>query len=52
MIFKQTLVITLHTSMSLDSAAMAISQWTSVADENGFIVVYPEGTGFGPSHGR
>jgi len=42
------LVITLHTSMSWDSAAMAISQWNSVADENGFIVVYPEGTGFGP----
>ena len=42
------LVIALHTSMSWDSAAMAISQWNSVADENGFIVVYPEGTGFGP----
>jgi pimeloyl-ACP methyl ester carboxylesterase len=27
---------------------MAISQWNLVADENGFIVVYPEGTGFGP----
>lgn len=42
------LVITLHTSMSWDSAAMAISQWNSVADENGFLVVYPEGTGRGP----
>jgi len=42
------LVITLHTSMSWDSSAMAISQWNSVADENGFIVVYPDGTGFGP----
>ncbi len=42
------LVITLHTSMSWDSSAMAISRWNSVADENGFIVVYPEGTGFGP----
>ena len=42
------LVITLHTSMSWDSSAMAISQWNSVADEKGFIVVYPEGTGFGP----
>jgi polyhydroxybutyrate depolymerase len=42
------LVITLHTSMSWDSSAMAISQWNLVADENGFIVVYPEGTGFGP----
>jgi len=42
------LVITLHTSMSWDSSAMVISQWNSVADENGLIVVYPEGTGFGP----
>jgi polyhydroxybutyrate depolymerase len=42
------LVITLHTSMSWHSSAMAISQWNSMADENGFIVVYPEGTGFGP----
>jgi polyhydroxybutyrate depolymerase len=42
------LVITLHTSTSWDSSAMAISQWNRVADENGFIVVYPEGTGFGP----
>jgi len=42
------LVITLHTSMSWDRSAMAISQWNRVADENGFIVVYPEGTGFGP----
>ncbi len=42
------LVISLHTSMSWPSAAMAISQWNGVADENGFIVVYPEGTGLGP----
>jgi len=42
------LVITLHTSMSWDSSAMAISQWNSLADENGFIVVYAQGTGFGP----
>jgi polyhydroxybutyrate depolymerase len=42
------LVITLHTSMSWDSAAMAISRWNGVADRNGFLVVYPEGTGFGP----
>ena len=42
------LVITLHSSMSWDSSAMAISQWNQVADENRFIVVYPEGTGFGP----
>jgi polyhydroxybutyrate depolymerase len=42
------LVITLHTSMSWDRSAMAISQWNLVAEENGFIVVYPQGTGFGP----
>ena len=42
------LVITLHTSMSWDSSAMAISLWNPVADEYGFIVAYPEGTGFGP----
>ena len=42
------LVITLHTSMSWDSSAMTISQWNPVADENGFFVAYPEGTGFGP----
>jgi polyhydroxybutyrate depolymerase len=42
------LVITLHTSMSWDSSAMAISEWNSVADQNGPLVVYPEGTGFGP----
>src|SRR3984893_2214659 len=42
------LVISLHTSMSWPSSSMAISQWNLVADENEFIVVYPEGTGFGP----
>ncbi len=42
------LVISLHTSMSWPSSAMAISQWNTVADENGFIVVYPQGTGRGP----
>ncbi len=42
------LVICLHSSMSWPNSLMAISQWNRVADENGFIVVYPEGTGFGP----
>jgi polyhydroxybutyrate depolymerase len=42
------LVIGLHSSMSWPSSLMAISQWNLQADENGFIVVYPEGTGFGP----
>jgi len=38
------LVITLHTAMSWPSSALAISQWNLVADEYGFIVVYPAGT--------
>jgi poly(3-hydroxybutyrate) depolymerase len=42
------LVITLHTSMSWPSSAMAISRWNSVAEQNGFLVVYPEGVGLGP----
>jgi polyhydroxybutyrate depolymerase len=42
------LVLAMHTSMSWDSAAMAISRWNVLADENGFIVVYPQGTGVGP----
>ena len=42
------LVINLHTSMSWPSSSMAISQWNQVADEHGFIVAYPEGTGRGP----
>jgi poly(3-hydroxybutyrate) depolymerase len=42
------LVINLHTSMSWPSSSMAISQWNQVADERGFIVAYPEGTGLGP----
>ena len=42
------LVINLHTSMSWPSSSMAISQWNRVADEYGFIVAYPGGTGHGP----
>ena len=42
------LVINLHTAMSWPSSSMAISQWNQVADEHGFIVAYPEGTGRGP----
>jgi polyhydroxybutyrate depolymerase len=42
------LVISLHSSMSWPSSMMAISRWNLAADEHGFIVVYPEGTGFGP----
>jgi polyhydroxybutyrate depolymerase len=39
------LVINLHGAMSWPSSSMAISGWNQVADEHGFIVVYPEGTG-------
>lgn len=39
------LVISLHTAMSWPAAAMHISQWNAVADEQGFIVAYPAGTG-------
>jgi polyhydroxybutyrate depolymerase len=42
------LVISLHTSMSWPTSAMNISRWNQVADEQGFIVVYPAGTGHGP----
>jgi polyhydroxybutyrate depolymerase len=41
------LVINLHTAMSWPTSSMNISQWNLVADEDGFIVVYPAGTGFG-----
>ncbi len=41
------LVISLHPAMSWPSAEMAISRWNEVADEHGFIVVYPAGTGHG-----
>ena len=41
------LVINLHTAMSWPTSSMNISQWNLVADEHGFIVVYPAGTGFG-----
>jgi hypothetical protein len=42
------LVINLRTAMSWPTSSMNISQWNLVADEHGFIVVYPAGTGFGP----
>src|SRR5215472_12812324 len=44
------LVISLHGAMTWPSSLMAVSQWNLVADENGFIVVYPAGTGFGPKY--
>lgn len=42
------LVISLHASMNWPAAQMGISQWNKAADEHGFIVVYPAGTGTGP----
>jgi polyhydroxybutyrate depolymerase len=41
------LVLTLHTSMSWPTSAMHISQWNTVAEQQGFIVAYPAGTGGG-----
>jgi len=42
------LVISMHGAMSSPSVQMHVSQWNTAADENGFIVVYPAGTGTGP----
>lgn len=39
------LVISMHTSMSWPSSSMAITQWNKVAEQNGFLVAYPGGTG-------
>jgi polyhydroxybutyrate depolymerase len=42
------LVISMHGAMSSPSFQMHVSQWNKAADANGFIVVYPAGTGTGP----
>ena len=42
------LVISLHPAMSWPASQMSISRWNRVADEHGFIVVYPAGPGRGP----
>lgn len=42
------LVISLHAAMSWPALQRNISQWNEAADEHGFIVVYPAGTGIGP----
>jgi polyhydroxybutyrate depolymerase len=39
------LVISLHPAASWPAAEMNISRWNDLADEHGFIVVYPAGTG-------
>jgi polyhydroxybutyrate depolymerase len=40
------LVISLHGAATGPATQMGISQWNRVADQHGFIVVYPSGTGF------
>ncbi len=42
------LVISMHGAMNWPAFQMRISQWNRAADANGFIVVYPSGTGTGP----
>jgi polyhydroxybutyrate depolymerase len=42
------LVINMHGAMNWPSFQMALSNWNALADERGFIVVYPAGTGGGP----
>jgi len=39
------LVISLHPAASWPALQMELSRWNEVADEHGFIVVYPSGTG-------
>jgi polyhydroxybutyrate depolymerase len=39
------LVISIHPGATWPALQMAISRWNDVADEHGFIVVYPAGTG-------
>ena len=42
------LVISLHGAMNWPAYQMKVSQWNKEADANGFLVVYPSGTGTGP----
>ncbi|HMD36991.1 MAG TPA: PHB depolymerase family esterase [Vicinamibacterales bacterium] len=42
------LVISIHGAMNSPAFQMALSNWNVLADEQGFIVVYPAGTGGGP----
>jgi len=39
------LVISMHGALLWPAAQMRLSEWNRVADEHGFIVVYPSGTG-------
>jgi polyhydroxybutyrate depolymerase len=45
------LVISIHGYMEWPRHQMQLSGWNELADEHGFIVVYPSGTGF-PKHWR
>ena len=40
------LVISMHGAALWPASQMKMSRWNEVADESGFIVVYPSGTGF------
>jgi polyhydroxybutyrate depolymerase len=40
------LLISLHPAATRPDIEMAISRWNGLADEHGFIVVYPSGSGF------
>jgi polyhydroxybutyrate depolymerase len=42
------LVISLHGAMNWPAFQKNLTRWNQVADENGFIVVYPAGMGSGP----
>ncbi len=42
------LVISLHAAMNWPAFQQRLTQWNTVADENGFLVVYPGGLGTGP----
>lgn len=40
------LVISIHGFVQWPANQQSVSRWNDVADENGFLVVYPKGTGF------
>ena len=42
------LVISLHGAMNWPGFQMETTRWNPLADKEGFLVVYPAGTGFGP----
>jgi len=42
------LVISLHAAMNWPAFQRNLTHWDKLADENGFLVVYPGGTGTGP----